>query len=135
MVRIGLLTVACLLGLTAPLLAQSLRVEFNRDIRPLLSDACFACHGPDKARRKADPTVLLRRVTLDLTGLPPTPEEIEAFLKESEAKPQAAYEKVIDRLLASPRYAERMAVRWLNAARYADSNGYQSDGERIMWRW
>ncbi len=84
---------------------------------------------------EADRVTLLRRVTLDLTGLPPTPEEVDAFLKEADAQPQAAYERVVDRLLASPRYAERMAIRWLNAARYADTNGYQSDGERIMWRW
>ncbi|HXG09872.1 MAG TPA: DUF1553 domain-containing protein [Gemmataceae bacterium] len=223
-------------------------VEFNRDIRPILSDACFQCHGPDRAKRKADlrldtaegafadrggyhaivpgkpdeselfrritaadetermppprsgprlterqvalirrwleqgarwqkhwslippqrpalPRVqnvgwarnpidlfvldrlereglapspeadratLIRRVTLDLTGLPPTPEEVDAFLADPSPD---AYEKVVDRLLASPRYGERMAIRWLDAARYADTNGYQSDGERIMWRW
>jgi Protein of unknown function (DUF1553)/Protein of unknown function (DUF1549)/Concanavalin A-like lectin/glucanases superfamily/Planctomycete cytochrome C len=223
-------------------------VEFNRDIRPILSDTCFQCHGPDKARRKADlrldteegafadlgghkalvaghidqselfrrltthdetermppkkqgprltpyqvdlirrwieqgakwqkhwaflppkrsdlpavknpkwarngidafvlerlereglapapeadRTTLIRRVTLDLTGLPPTPAEVDAFLADTTT---TAYEKVVDRLLASPRYAERMAIRWLNAARYADTSGYQTDGERIMWRW
>jgi len=223
-------------------------VEFNRDIRPILSDKCYTCHGPDKANRKtklrfdvesgakadlggrfaivpgdpsrsemvrritasnkalrmppaysgvtltpreieliqrwiqqgakwekhwsflppkhpplpqvrdtnwprngidrfvlarlereglapspeADRATLIRRVTLDLTGLPPTPAEVDAFLKDS--SPQA-YEKVVDRLLASARYGERMAVRWLDAARYADTNGYQTDGERIMWRW
>jgi hypothetical protein len=223
-------------------------VEFNRDIRPILSDHCFQCHGPDKAKRKADlrldteagafadlgdaraivpgepdrsellhritttdrkrqmppaksgrklserqiqlirrwiaqgarwqahwslipprrPTLpavqnktwprnaidtfilhrlereglapspeadkitLLRRVTLDLTGLPPTPAEVDSFLKDGSAR---AYEKVVDRLLASPRFGERMAVPWLNGARYADTNGYQSDGERTMWRW
>jgi hypothetical protein len=221
---------------------------FNRDIRPILSDNCFSCHGPDKARRKADlrldteagafadlggsraivpgnpdksellrrvaadsgrermppaqsgrrlterqiqllrrwieqgakwqahwslispkrpslPHVqdtawprnavdafvlarleaeglrpspeadritLLRRVTLDLTGLPPTPEEVDAFVKD--VSPYA-YEKAVDRLLASPRFGERMATPWLNSARYADTNGYQSDGERSMWRW
>jgi hypothetical protein len=224
------------------------RVEFNRDIRPILSDKCFACHGPDKAKRKADfrldveagvradrggyravvpgnpakselirrvtaadpaermppprsgrtlsqrqvallrrwveqggkwqkhwaflppkrpalPRVkntawprnatdffvldrlereelspspeadrvtLLRRVTLDLTGLPPTPAEVDAFLADPSP---AAYEKAVDRLLASPRLGERLAVRWLDAARYADTNGYQTDGERTMWRW
>jgi hypothetical protein len=220
-------------------------IEFNRDIRPILSDHCFQCHGPDKAKRKADlrldtesgalgdaqiivpgepdkselvrritaakerermppvkfarklserqiellrhwiaqgakwqphwsflppkrpplPRVrnaawtrngidsfilerlegeglqpspeadritLLRRVTLDLTGLPPTPAEVDAFLNDSSP---GVYEKVVDRLLASPRFGERMAVPWLNAARYADTNGYQSDGERSMWRW
>ena len=225
------------------------KVEFNRDIRPILSDTCFTCHGPDKANRKTElrfdleesvradlgdgrraivpgdaarselyrrvsskdealrmppvysgrkltdtqiealkswieqgaqwqkhwslipwkrpelPSVkntawlrngidafilsrleheglapspeanratLLRRVTLDLTGLPPTPAETNAFLAD---KTPNAYEKVVDRLLASSRYGERMAIRWLEAARYADTNGYQTDASRIMWRW
>jgi hypothetical protein len=76
--------------------------------------------------------VWLRRVTLDLTGLPPTIAELDAFLADSSPE---AFEKVVDRLLASPRHAERMTARWLDAARYADSNGYQSDGERDMYRW
>lgn len=75
---------------------------------------------------------LIRRVTLDLTGLPPTPEEVAAFLSNSSPN---AYETVVDRLLASPRYGEHMAVRWLDAARYADTSGYQNDGPRSMWRW
>ncbi|HJT32427.1 MAG TPA: DUF1553 domain-containing protein [Pirellulales bacterium] len=81
---------------------------------------------------EADRAILLRRVTLDLTGLPPTPAEVDAFLADPSPD---AYERAVDRLLASPRYGERMAVRWLDAARYADTNGYQTDGERIMWRW
>ena len=81
---------------------------------------------------EADRERLIRRVTLDLTGLPPTPAEVDAFLND--ASP-GAYEKVVDRLLASPRYGERMAARWLDAARYADTNGYQTDAERSMWRW
>ncbi len=209
-------------------------VEFNRDVRPILSDRCFFCHGPDSNNRKANlrldqeqaakaaivpgdpaasklyqriasdnktlrmppaylghdklpqrdietirrwiqegalwqnhwsfitpkrpavpkdanaidsfvrarldregwkpspeaaPATLIRRLSLDLTGLPPTPDEVDAFLKDG------SYEKVVDRLLASPRFAERMAIRWLEAARYADTNGYQSDGVRSMWRW
>ena len=213
-------------------------VQFNRDVRPILSDKCYACHGPDPAKRKtklrfdqeegaklaivagdaaaskliqritsdnpairmppayeghdklsageietlrrwveqgakweahwsfiapkrpelptvnsnpidafvlarlereglhpspeADRPTLIRRVSLDLTGLPPTPPEVDAFLRDSSSQ---AWEHVVDRLLASPRYAERMATRWLDAARYADTNGYQSDGERSMWRW
>jgi hypothetical protein len=223
-------------------------VEFNRDIRPILSDNCYQCHGPDKAQRKAelrldtetsahadlggrraiapgdlehselyqrliaedeaermppvksgkrvtpeqielirrwiaqgakwqkhwaflppvavvppqvrnearvrnaidafifarlereglspaaetDKTTLIRRVSLDLTGLPPTPDEVDAFLADES---RDAYEKVVDRLLATSRFGERMAVRWLDGARYADTNGYQSDGERFMWRW
>ena len=78
---------------------------------------------------EVDPALLIRRVTLDLTGIPPTPAEVDAFLRDGD------YEKVVDRLLQSPRYGERMAARWLDAARYADTNGYQTDGERSMWRW
>jgi hypothetical protein len=85
-----------------------------------------------KPSSEAEKTILLRRVTFDLTGLPPTPEEIEAFLKDKSAN---AYEKVVDRLLSSPRYGERMATDWLDASRYADTNGYQVDRERDMWRW
>jgi len=204
-------------------------VEFNRDVRPILSDRCYFCHGPDTSKRQANfrldrrpddaalpkileritttnkvrrmppaylghdalkpaeietlrqwigagapyqqhwsfipprkqavpadvqpvdyfvrlrltreglqpsppapKSTLLRRVTLDLTGLPPTPEEVQAFLMDTSAN---AYEKAITRLLASPRYAERMTIRWLEAARYADTNGYQTDGVRSMWRW
>ena len=81
---------------------------------------------------EADRTTLLRRVTLDLTGLPPTQGEMAAFLNDDSP---GAYEEVVDRLLASSRYGERMAVEWLDAARYADTNGYQTDGERSMWRW
>jgi uncharacterized protein DUF1553/uncharacterized protein DUF1549/concanavalin A-like lectin/glucanase superfamily protein/cytochrome c len=211
-------------------------VDFNRDIRPILSERCFACHGPDASHRQAglrfdleggaqavgdeilhriasddplermpppasgkarltaremgllgawirqgapwqpfwsfipprrpetpqvkdtawtkntidrfilarlereglhpspeaDKRLLIRRVSLDLTGLPPTPAEVQAFLADSSAN---AYEAVVDRLLASPRYGERMAFRWMEAARYGDSNGYQTDGVRDMWRW
>ena len=81
---------------------------------------------------EADRATLLRRVTLDLTGLPPTPTEIGAFLGDDSPD---AYEAAVDRLLGSERYGERMAVEWLDAARYADTNGYQTDGERQMWRW
>jgi hypothetical protein len=215
-------------------------LTFNRDVRPILSDACFHCHGPDKAKRKgglrldteegarsvlapgnpekselylritahekdkrmppaksgrkleapqiatlqrwiregaryeahwayippkrpAVPSVLspvrapldafiverlsrqglalspqaprstlIRRVTFDLTGLPPSLEEVDDFVRDT--RPDA-YERVVDRLLASPRFGERMALDWLDSARYADSNGYQSDGTRTMWPW
>ena len=82
--------------------------------------------------QKADKATLIRRVTLDLTGIPPTLEEVNEFLADNSPN---AYEKVVDRLLQSPRFGERMAVEWLDAARYADTNGYQTDGERSMWRW
>ena len=81
---------------------------------------------------EADKTTLLRRVTFDLTGLPPTPEEVKAFLADSSP---GAYEKVVDRLLASPRYGERMAVPWLDLARYSDTHGYHIDSAREMWPW
>ena len=85
-----------------------------------------------KPSAEANRAALLRRVSLDLTGLPATPAEVDAFIAD---KSPNAYEKVVDRLLASPRYGERMAQPWLDASRYADTNGYQSDGERVMWRW
>ncbi|HUG94312.1 MAG TPA: DUF1553 domain-containing protein, partial [Planctomycetaceae bacterium] len=75
---------------------------------------------------------LLRRLMLDLTGLPPAPEDVDEFLADDAPH---AWEKVVDRLLASPRYGERMAITWLDLARYADTSGYQSDGPRDMWRW
>ena len=81
---------------------------------------------------EADPATLLRRVTLDLTGLPPTVEEVRGFLADERPN---AYEHVVDRLLASPHYGERMALQWLDTARYADTNGYSIDGGRHMWAW
>jgi len=80
----------------------------------------------------ADRETLLRRVAFDLTGLPPSPAEIDAFLADTSPR---AYEAVVDRLLASPRYGERMAIDWLDAARYADSHGYSLDRRRVMWPW
>lgn len=80
----------------------------------------------------ADRETLLRRLTLDLTGVPPTIEELEAFLTDESP---SAYERVVDRLLTSPRAAERLALQWLDAARYADTNGYNNDEDRTMWPW
>lgn len=82
--------------------------------------------------QEVDKSVWLRRVTLDLTGLPPTPEDLGEFLEDSSP---SACEKVVDRLLTSPAYAERMAMLWLDAARYADTNGYNNDEMRTMWPW
>ena len=223
-------------------------IEFNRDIRPILSDHCFQCHGPDRASREADlrldleaeakaardgvpaivpgdvdaselmrrvtsgdadlrmppnnvgkpltqqqvmllkrwvasgavweehwsfqipqppelPAVteetwnrhpvdrfvgaelerrewkfpamaskrqLIRRVSQDLTGLAPTAAEVNRFLNDPSP---AAYEKLVDRLLSSPRFGERMAIQWLDVARYADSHGYSLDRRRVMWPW
>ena len=81
---------------------------------------------------EATKETLIRRVTLDLTGLPPTLAEVDAFVADE--SPQA-YEQVVERLLKSPRYGERMAIDWLDAARYADSNGYQVDRDRELWPW
>ena len=81
---------------------------------------------------EASRETLIRRVTLDLTGLSPTPDEVDNFVQDMSAD---AWGKVVDRLLASPAYGERMAWSWLDAARYADSNGYQGDNERTMWPW
>lgn len=83
----------------------------------------------------SEPGVLLRRLTLDLTGLPPTLEELDAFEKDSAKNPEAAYAAALERLLKSPRYGERMAMDWLDAARYADTNGYQMDSIRMNWPW
>ena len=83
----------------------------------------------------AAPETLLRRVHLDLTGLPPTPTEIDAFLEASASDPEAAYAAAVDRLLASPHYGERLARWWLDMARYADSNGYSIDAPREIWRY
>jgi hypothetical protein len=79
---------------------------------------------------EADRRTLLRRVTLDLTGIPPTPSEMDAFLADTSA---TAYERVVDRLLASPRYAEMQAMRWLDAVRYADSAGFHGDNLWPVW--
>ncbi|RAJ97672.1 cytochrome c [Larkinella arboricola] len=81
---------------------------------------------------EADRENLLRRVTLDLTGLPPTVEEVDAFLAD---RAPNAYEKVVDRLLKSPHYGEKMAVDWLDVSRYADTHGYTVDRYRPMWPW
>jgi len=82
---------------------------------------------------EADRLTLLRRVTLDLTGLPPTPAEVDDFLKDDSPR---AYEKVVDRLLASPHFGERWAQHWLDVVRFAESNGYELDAERPQaWRY
>lgn len=81
---------------------------------------------------EADARTLLRRASLTLTGLPPTPDEMAAWLADTSP---AAWEKQVDRLLASRAYGERMAWDWMEASRYADSNGYQDDNDRTMWPW
>lgn len=112
--------------------------------RPSLETASWSRNGIDeqvlsrlereelKPSPEANRAALIRRLSLDLTGLPPRPGEVAAF--QSDESPDA-FERLVDRLLASPHYGERMAWDWLDAARYADSNGYQGDGERTMWPW
>ena len=85
-----------------------------------------------KPSPEANKTTLLRRVTLDLTGLPPTPVEVDAFNAD---KSPDAYEKVVDRLLHTPQYGEKMAMQWLDLSRYADTHGYHIDSHREMWHW
>jgi hypothetical protein len=104
--------------------ATKVRNEIDRFI---LSE--LARHGLSPSP-EADKTTLIRRLTLDLTGLPPTPAEVEAFVKDND--PQA-YERLVDRLLDSPRYAERMTVFWLDLVRYADSVGYHGDQEMTVF--
>lgn len=81
---------------------------------------------------EADRVTLARRLALDLTGLPPEPAAVDAFLADHSSD---AYERYVDTLLASPHYGERMAIEWLDASRYADSHGYQTDSSRSNWPW
>ena len=81
---------------------------------------------------EADRATLIRRVKFDLTGLPPTIEEVDQFLSD---RSPAAYEQLVDRLVKLPQYGERMAANWLDLARYADTSGYHFDGVRFMWLW
>jgi hypothetical protein len=85
-----------------------------------------------KPSPEADRATLIKRLSIDLIGLPPKPEEVDQFVQDPD--PQA-YEKLVERLLASPHYGERMALPWLDAARYADSNGFQQDGDTWQWVW
>src|SRR5262245_7836600 len=86
-----------------------------------------------EANKPADKLTLLRRATLDMTGLPPTEKEIDAFLNDTSS---TAFEKVVDRLLASPAYGERWGRHWLDVARYADSDGFKADATRpYIWRY
>ena len=81
---------------------------------------------------EADKVALIRRLSFDLIGLPPTIDEVDAFLADNTSE---SYERLVDRLLASPQFGERMAEHWLDLARYADTNGYHIDNHRDMWKW
>ena len=83
----------------------------------------------------AAPETWLRRARFDLIGLPPTPAELDAFARAVIENPKSAYENAVDRLLTSPHYGERQAIEWLDAARYADTHGFNNDSTRTMWRW
>jgi hypothetical protein len=217
-------------GLALTCLAQENRLDYGRDVRPILAENCFHCHGQDASKRMAGlrldtagadlnkvlarvtttkpalrmppasskkslaptqvatlerwvqqggryeqhwafvaprrptpppdaanpidafvrhrlrnesltpnppaaPHAWLRRVSLDLTGLPPTPEEIRSFTAAAASTGEKAYQAAVKRLLASPRFGERMAIDWLDVARYADTHGFNNDAERSMWRW
>lgn len=89
-------------------------------------------HAPSN---EASPSAWLRRASFDLTGLAPTPAELDAFAADIAARGELAYSVATDRLLASPRFGERLAQDWLDAARYADTHGFNNDSQRTMWRW
>ena len=95
----------------------------------------------DSRRRAATPNARrlrrrgLRRASLDLTGLPPTPAELDRFSRRCSREEMRPTQGAVDRLLASPRYGERMAMDWLDVARYADTNGFNNDAARTMWPW
>ena len=105
---------------------QQLSNPIDALVRAKLRDENLQRSPPAKRR------TLIRRLSLDLTGLPPSPQDVEAFVADESPD---AYEKVVDRLLASPHYGERMALPWLDAARFADSNGFQQDGDTFQWVW
>ncbi len=114
-----------------PRLPTVIRAEWPRNAIDRFVLARLEAQGLSPSRPVRRET-LIRRVSLDLTGLPPTPAEVDAFLADESDE---AYERVVDRLLRSPRYGERMAWEWLDAARYADTDGFQGDPTRSMWPW
>lgn len=84
---------------------------------------------------QASPSAWLRRVSFDLTGLPPSPQEVDTFVVAVDRIGEQAYADKVDELLASPRFGERLASDWLDASRYADTHGFNNDSSRTMWRW
>jgi hypothetical protein len=101
----------------------------DRFIRARLDDAGLT---PSPA---ADPETLIRRVSLDLIGLPPSPQEVDSFVAAMAHDPELAWQQLVDRLLSSPHYGERWGRWWLDQARYADSNGYSIDSPRTIWKY
>jgi mono/diheme cytochrome c family protein len=114
--------------ISVPPLADDDRPFFRNRIDPFILERLR--QAGLRPSPEANRAALIRRVSLDLIGLPPTPEEMEAF--ENDRHP-AAYERLVDRLLSSERYGERQARRWLDLARYADTNGYEKDRPRSIW--
>jgi len=108
----------------------------NSDLKPINAIDNFIFSKQESVglepNEEADKEALLKRVCMDLTGLPPSIEMQESFLKD---KSPNAYEKIVDVLLADKHYGEKMSIQWLDVARYADSHGYQDDGYRTMWPW
>ena len=125
-------------NLVSPPIPSSAALDSTAPARPPVRNAIDAFVQSNLSERgqsaspEADRRTLIRRVSLDLTGLPPTPEQVAQFVADPD---ENAYERLVDRLLDSPAYGQRMAWDWLDAARYADTNGYQGDAERTMWPW
>jgi hypothetical protein len=118
----------------APVRAAEPKVENEAWVRNPIDRFILAKLDAHKLKPspEADRATLIKRLYVDLIGLPPTPEEVDAFIADQEPN---AYEKIVDRLLESRHYGERMALPWLDAARYADSNGFQQDGDTWQWIW
>ncbi len=111
-------------------------IEVNGATHPIdrFIQARLAREGLQPSQR-ADNATLIRRLSLDLIGLPPTPQQIDAFQRAASVDAAAAYRDLVERLLASPHYGERWGLWWLDQARYADSNGYSIDGPRSIWKY
>lgn len=109
-----------------PLINAGSRHPIDAVVDERLKNEGISSNGPAAQR------TLMRRLSLDLTGLPPTPAQLEMFLSDTAP---GAWDRAVDRTLSSPAFGERMAWDWLDSARYADSNGYQGDADRTMWPW
>lgn len=117
--------------ITKPILPTVQQPGFLRNDIDLFILAKMESVGQQPAER-AQKELLIRRLSFDVRGLPPTPEEIDAFVNDTD---EGAYEKVLDQYLNSSAYAENMTAFWMDVARYADTHGYQDDLERVMWPW
>ena len=113
---------------------EKIKIESENPIDDLIQDRLK--EAAIKSAPTADPATLIRRATFDLTGLPPTPDEVKSFKQEYKLDPEAAWSELIDRLLESKHYGERWAQHWLDVARYSDTAGFSNDYERSnMWRY